>query len=79
MLKQLGMESRFLQRWASIGWTTLLGGPSPQECVNEKLFREGADFRGDADTTLQALPLVAAFAREMLAGQEAMIAAPCGH
>ena len=77
MLKQCGMESHLLLRWASIGWTTLLGGPSPQECFNEKLFREGAYFRGDADTTLQTLtsPLLAAFAREMLVGQEAMGAA----
>eukprot|EP00435_Cladocopium_sp_Y103_P070585 s87_g35.t1 len=52
-----GFNLAFLQRWMCIGWKTLMGGPSPKECANEKLFREDTDFRGDADTTLQALPL----------------------
>ena len=72
LFKQNGFDLRFLQRWAGIGWKTLMGGPSPKECVNDKLFREGQDFRGDADTTLQALPLIASFSKEMLADYAAM-------
>ena len=72
LFKQNGFDLRFLQRWAGIGWKTLMGGPSPQECVNDKLLREGQDFRGDADTTLQALPLIASFSKEMLADDAAM-------
>eukprot|EP00435_Cladocopium_sp_Y103_P022878 s3768_g5.t1 len=70
--KENGFELSFLQRWSVIGWRSLQGGPSPKECVNEKLFREGSDFRGDADTTLQALPLIVSFSKEMLQGNAAM-------
>ena len=67
LFKENGFELSHLQRWAGIGWKTLMGGPTPKRCVCEKLFREGQDFRGDADTTLQALPLIASFSKEMLA------------
>ena len=72
LFKQNGFDLCFLQRWVGIGWKTLMGGPSPKECCNDKLFREGQDFRGDADTTLQALPLIASFYKEMLADNVAM-------
>ena len=73
-LQLTGIDWSHLQRRAKIGWKTLLGGPSPAQCFNEKLFREGCDFRGDADTKEQALPLIVAFAQEMLASNDAMLA-----
>eukprot|EP00435_Cladocopium_sp_Y103_P048264 s612_g14.t1 len=72
MFLRAGFTLSTLQRWMKIGWKTCSGGPSPAECFHEKLFRDGGDYRGDADTTLLALPLLASFSKEMVAGHEAM-------
>ena len=72
MFKRCGFDLTLLQRWACIGWKTLGKGSSPTDCVCDKLFREDTDFRGDADTTLQILPLIHGFAQEMLAGNAEM-------
>ena len=70
--KRCGFDLALLQRWACIGWKTLGKGPSPKACLSDKLFREDSDFRGDAETSLQILPLIYGFTQEMLANQEAM-------
>eukprot|EP00435_Cladocopium_sp_Y103_P004786 s4498_g1.t1 len=72
MFKHCGFSFALLQRWACIGWKSLTDGPSPKACIHEKLFKEECDFRGDADTTLQTLPLIASFSKEMLADHVAM-------
>ena len=73
--KQWGYELSILQRWVTIGWKALAGGPSPNACVHVKLFRDDGDYRGDADAALQALPLIASFSKEMLTSHEGMQAA----
>eukprot|EP00438_Fugacium_kawagutii_P009685 Skav208641 [mRNA] locus=scaffold1081:119702:121639:+ [translate_table: standard] len=61
-----------LQRWVALHWKSLDGTGSPQSVVTKKMWRTGADYRGDADDCLIALPLCAAFAQEILGDVAAM-------
>ena len=55
-----------MQEYARL-WTSMPGCPiTAASCVSEKLFRDDADYRGDASQCIAVLPVVVAFSFEVL-------------
>ena len=55
-------------RYVDLGWACLDDGKKPSLLFDEKLWREDADFRGDASESLAALPLCVSYGEQILRG-----------
>ena len=65
-----GVTADHMRRYACVAWKPVKGGhaeaPRPDMYFVEKLWKLNADFRGDAQACLHALPLCVAYGEEML-------------
>ena len=72
--KQTNVTMQDVQSYVNAGWniSTARGGLTLAQlraCFNEKLLKKDADYRGDADQTMAAFPLLVQFQEEILRGQ----------
>ena len=72
--KQTNVTIQDVQSYVNTGWniSTARGGLTLAQlraCFNEKLLKKDADYRGDADQTMAAFPLLVQFQEEILRGQ----------
>ena len=72
--KQTNVTIQDVQSYVNAGWniSTARGGLTLAQlraCFNEKLLKKDADYRGDADQTMAAFPLLVQFQEEILRGQ----------
>ena len=79
LLQHTGLSLQHVKQYASL-WTPVRGspaacGPKPSQYFNEKLWKAGADFRGDADAAAATLALAVAFCEEVLMVEETL--RPC--
>eukprot|EP00435_Cladocopium_sp_Y103_P076014 s59_g73.t1 len=65
-----GVTAEHMQRYMRIGWQPVKGGqstaPRPDLNFGCKLWKTDADFRGDAQACLHALPLCVSYGEDML-------------
>ena len=65
-----GVTADHMRRYACVAWNPVKGGqaeaPRPDSLFGEKLWKLTADFRGDAQACLHALPLCVAYGEDML-------------
>ena len=79
LLQHTGLSLQHVKQYASL-WTPVRGspaacGPKPSQYFNEKLWKAGADFCGDADAAAATLALAVAFCEEVLMVEETL--RPC--
>ena len=71
-IQACGVTVDHMKQYAEVAWTPVKNGcitaPQPANHFNDKLWRKGVDFRGDASTCLSVLPLAVSYGEDMLRG-----------
>ena len=65
-LEKAGVRLQQIRSWVRLGWKQRSGRGSLLRFFDDKLWRQNADFRGDASTCAAVLPLCFGFGEEML-------------